>query len=115
MASLRKLKKKKNLVKAHHKNLEKSKKMEQLSSKWNNWSRDNWESLWSFIDTSNGLILSLNWYFMYHKFLKHLEIVCGNMLISFIYFPGQQITVFHISSEENQDIDVAILRALLQG
>lgn len=26
-----------------------------------------------------------------------------------------QITVFHIGSEEHQDIDVAILRALLKG
>ncbi len=52
---------------------------------------------------------------MYHKLLKHLENVCGNMLISAILFPGKQITVFHISSEEHQDIDVAILRALLQG
>uniref|UniRef100_A0A7N6A7H5 non-specific serine/threonine protein kinase n=1 Tax=Anabas testudineus TaxID=64144 RepID=A0A7N6A7H5_ANATE len=32
-----------------------------------------------------------------------------------ILFLGKQITVFHISSEEHQDIDVAILRALLQG
>lgn len=52
---------------------------------------------------------------MYHKFLKHLENVCGNMLISTIWFLGKQITVFHISSEEHQDIDVAILRALLKG
>lgn len=37
------------------------------------------------------------------------------MIISAILLLGKQITVFHISSEEHQDIDVAILRALLQG
>lgn len=31
------------------------------------------------------------------------------------YLVSLQITVFHISSEEHQDIDVAILRALLKG
>lgn len=36
-------------------------------------------------------------------------------MISAIVFLEKQITVFHISSEEHQDIDVAILRALLQG
>lgn len=41
---------------------------------------------------------------------------CGNMTLSAVLFIGKtQITVFHISSEEHQDIDVAILRALLQG
>uniref|UniRef100_A0A8D0DFS6 non-specific serine/threonine protein kinase n=1 Tax=Sander lucioperca TaxID=283035 RepID=A0A8D0DFS6_SANLU len=59
-----------------------------------------------------GFFLQCN---IYHKLLKHLDNVCGNMLISAILFLGKQITVFHISSEEHQDIDVAILRALLQG
>uniref|UniRef100_A0A7N8X562 non-specific serine/threonine protein kinase n=1 Tax=Mastacembelus armatus TaxID=205130 RepID=A0A7N8X562_9TELE len=50
-------------------------------------------------------------------FLNSLNIwkMSGNIIINAILFLGKQITVFHISSEEHQDIDVAILRALLQG
>jgi len=31
------------------------------------------------------------------------------------FYPFGQITVFHIGSDEHQDIDVAILTALLKG
>lgn len=32
-----------------------------------------------------------------------------------LFYPFGQITVFHIGSDEHQDIDVAILTALLKG
>lgn len=49
------------------------------------------------------------------KLLKYVQGACGNLLLSAILCHCKQITVFHISSEEHQDIDVAILRALLKG
>lgn len=51
----------------------------------------------------------------YQTAMKYVGLACGNLLISAILFHCKQITVFHISSEEHQDIDVAILRALLKG
>lgn len=51
----------------------------------------------------------------YQTAVKYVENACGNLLLSAILFHCKQITVFHISSEEHQDIDVAILRALLKG
>lgn len=53
--------------------------------------------------------------YRYQTAVKYVENACGNLLISSIFFHCKQITVFHISSEEHQDIDVAILRALLKG
>lgn len=51
----------------------------------------------------------------YQTAVKYAENARGNLLLSAILFHCKQITVFHIGSEEHQDIDVAILRALLKG